>query len=114
MDASVSWFAGYADPGMVIAWWNPDYAGFDVGYMEKDPKLISLIDQARTTPPGPARDDVLGQVCQLIDEDANILPLASRPNIIAYRTDQITAHIQPIEGYGDLLRYLQESARVKP
>ncbi len=114
MDASVSWFAGYADPGMVIAWWNPDFAGFDKGYMQKDPALIDLINQARTTEPGDARNAILGQVCQAIDDDANIVPLASRPNIVGYRSDKITAHIQPIEGYGDILRYLQESGRLAP
>jgi peptide/nickel transport system substrate-binding protein len=112
MDASISWFAGYADPGMVIAWWNPDYALFDKGYMQKDPQLIDLINQARTTPAGPARNDILGQVCKLIDQDANIIPMASRPDIVGYRSDHISAKIQPVEGYGDVLRHLQEFARV--
>jgi peptide/nickel transport system substrate-binding protein len=112
MDASISWFAGYADPGMVIAWWNPDYALFDKGYMQKDPQLIDLINQARTTPAGAARNNILGQVCKLIDQDANIIPLASRPDIIGYRSDHISAKIQPIEGYGDVLRHIQEFARL--
>jgi hypothetical protein len=53
-------------------------------------------------------------VCKSIDDGANIIPFASRPNTIGYRSDQITAHIHKIQGYGDILRYLQESARLTP
>ena len=35
-DAAMSWFAGYADPAMVVSWWNPETALWNQGFLEPD------------------------------------------------------------------------------
>lgn len=98
-DADISFFAGYADPGMVLAWWNPDFAVFNKAWLEGDPELTGLIRTELTTPNGPERAEALAQACERVAEGANMLPLVTKPQIVAYREDQLIAEFAPIEGY---------------
>jgi peptide/nickel transport system substrate-binding protein len=107
-DLALGWFAGYADPAMVVAWWNPDIAGFNKTWVNPDPQLNTLINQSLATPAGPGRTALLRQACERAARGANILPLVSKDAIIAYRSDKVTPAIQKTEGYALPLRRLSE------
>ncbi|TYB58031.1 ABC transporter substrate-binding protein [Nonomuraea sp. PA05] len=109
-DAALSWFAGYADPGMVTKWWNPETAGFNVGFMKPDPELNKLIDTANKQTDN--REKALADVCAKADADAQMIPLVTRPATVAYRGDQLSPSLYATEGYGNVLRLVAD-ARVK-
>ncbi|WP_166351908.1 ABC transporter substrate-binding protein [Phytoactinopolyspora limicola] len=108
-DAALSWFAGYADPGMVTKWWNPDVAGFNLGFMAADDELSSLIDAVNTAPPGPDREQLMADLCAAVEADAQMLPLVTRPIAVGYRADAISPTVYATEGYGNPLRRLAET-----
>lgn len=111
-DAALSWFAGYADPGMVTKWWNPDTAGFNVGFMRTDPELNELIDAASKEPAGASRTEALAKVCAKVDADGQMIPLVTRPATVAWREDALSPSLYATEGYGNVLRLVAD-ARVK-
>ncbi|MEV0148449.1 MULTISPECIES: ABC transporter substrate-binding protein [unclassified Nonomuraea] len=111
-EAALSWFAGYADAGMVTTWWNPDVAGFNQGFMQADKDLNTLIAKAGETPAGAERDKALAAVCAKVDTDSQMVPLVTRPATIAYRADEVSPSLYATEGYGNLLRLVAD-ARVK-
>ncbi|MFI7125013.1 ABC transporter substrate-binding protein [Nonomuraea sp. NPDC050153] len=111
-DAALSWFAGYADAGMVTKWWNPETAGFNVGFMKPDKELNTLIDAAGKEPAGAARDKALAAVCAKADTDAQMIPLVTRPATVAFRADALSPSLYATEGYGNVLRLVAD-ARVK-
>jgi peptide/nickel transport system substrate-binding protein len=104
----LSWFAGYADPGMVLSWWNPEVAGFNKAWANPDPRLNALISKSQVTPAGPARNAILQQTCERIAAQATMIPVVSKDAIVAYRTDRVEPRLQPVEGYAVPLRHLPE------
>lgn len=113
-DFALSWFAGYADPSMVLGWWDPEFAKWNKVFLEPNPELAALLDQAKQTADGPERQTLFAEICGKIDEQATILSLVGKPDIVAWRTDRITADIQPVEGYFDTLKHVETFARVAP
>ncbi len=107
-DLVVSTFAGYADPAMTAVRWNPDMTGYNKPWMRKDEQFNKVLDQALSTPVGPARTTILRDVCRRIAQNANIIPLVTKDNIVAYRSDQIDAPIRSLEGYMSPLRNIGE------
>ncbi|MEJ3745074.1 ABC transporter substrate-binding protein [Actinomycetes bacterium KLBMP 9797] len=107
-DAALSWFAGYADAGMVTKWWNPTVAGFNAGFMKADPALSAAIDKASALPNGAERTTALADVCTKADEDAQMIPLVTRPVTVAYRTDAASIGLYATEGYGNPLRLIAD------
>ncbi len=103
-DAAMSWFAGYADSGMVPQWWNPEKAMFNLGFMKPNPTLNQVIDTAIATPTGPSRAAAFQDLCAAVDEDAQMIPLVTRPALVGYRTDAVSPTLYANEGYGNLLR----------
>jgi peptide/nickel transport system substrate-binding protein len=115
MDAALSYFAGYGDAGMVPAWWDPVASGWDKGFLKPNDQVDALITQSQALAAGSAeRKSVLQQLCNLVDQDSGIIPLVTRPIIVAYRSDQLNANVQPVEGYVDPLRFIQEYSKVSP
>ncbi len=108
-DAAMSWFAGYADAAMVVSWWDPVPSVWNQGFLEPNDEIIELIGQAQTLPAGsPERTEALAAACEAIDVDSGIIPLVTRPGVVAYRTDLISPVIHPIEGYIDQFRFIAE------
>jgi peptide/nickel transport system substrate-binding protein len=103
-DAAMSWFAGYANAGMVAQWWNPEKAVFNLGFMKPNPTLNQTIASAIATPEGPDRAGALQDLCTAVDEDAQMIPLVTRPALVGYRTDAVSPTLYSAEGYGNLLR----------
>jgi peptide/nickel transport system substrate-binding protein len=105
-DAALSWFAGYADPGMVVKWWNPESAGFNLGFMEPNAELTELIGVVGREPQGAERDQAIGDLCAAVEADAQMLPLVTRPSVVGYRGDAASLSLYANEGYGNPLRLL--------
>jgi peptide/nickel transport system substrate-binding protein len=110
--ASPFFWSAYSDPGMVAAWWEPGISGFTGKYVVSLPQLDKLIQDERRTPDGPVRAAQLRQICTLVDESAQMLPLVTKPVTIGYRSDRIEAAIQPFEGYNGTLRHIAEFSRI--
>jgi len=110
--ASPFFWSAYADPGMVAAWWEPSISGFTGKYVASVPELDKLIRAERRTPNGPERTTQLNSICGLVDDGAQMIPLVTKPVTVGYRSDRITAEIQPFEGYNDTLRHIAEFSRV--
>ncbi|GAA0517503.1 ABC transporter substrate-binding protein [Saccharopolyspora subtropica] len=107
-DAALSWFAGYADAGMVPQWWNPAAAGFNGGFMRPNPALDRAIEAANTRPDGAERTAALRDLCIAVDADAQMIPLVTRPVVIGYRTDTVSPSLYATEGYGNPYRAIAE------
>lgn len=103
-DAALSWFAGYAGAGMVAKWWNPEAAGFNIGFMKPNPELNRVLDSATSQPDGPGRAPALRELCTAVDTDAQMIPLVTRPVIVGYRADSLSPTVYATEGYGNAFR----------
>ena len=111
-EAMITWYAGYSDPVMATLWWNPEKAGFTAGHMPMVPELNTLMDAAYAQPNGPERDETLQALCSKIDEVAVKVPLVTRQDTVAYRSDKITASVVHTEGYVNTLRGVEEYTRI--
>jgi peptide/nickel transport system substrate-binding protein len=111
-DATINWFTGDADATQIINYWNPAASGFDKGFVADDPQLDSLIATAQGQAPGSARTATLRQICQAILSDANMVPIATKPTVVAYRTDHVNLVLNPVEGVQMTFRNMDEFTRV--
>lgn len=108
-DLSVSWYAGSADPTIILGNWNSVISPWQKDYSQSTPQMEAVIDRARATPPGPARDRAIRQACESISRAANVIPLVTRAgSYVAYRNDKIRAAVQPLEGNAVTLRYISQ------
>ncbi len=112
-DMAISWFAGYSDPIMVPAWWDPEFAGWNKPFMSRNMELVAALDNAKATPAGPARDELFSQICSLIDAQANMVPLVNKPAIVGYREDLLKVRVHQLEGFANHFKYIEEFALLK-
>lgn len=112
-EMALGWFAGYGDASMITTWWNPEMAFFNQGFTQSHDDLNAAIADAHTLPSGDERVDALQEVCDLADDYAEMLPLATRPQIIGFADDQLSPSILSDEGYGDFLRLVTEFAMLE-
>ncbi len=110
-DVIVSWFAGYADPGMTPMRWNPDLTLWDKGFVRSEPQLNKLLATSTATPAGPERTTALQAVCERIARGANIIPLVTKDLVVAYRSDRVSPRIFQLDGYAVPLRQLAQFTR---
>jgi peptide/nickel transport system substrate-binding protein len=109
-DFAISWLAGYTDPSMVIAWWNPNFALWNKAFQEDVPDLDKALNEIKTMQDGPERDAKLDEACKLIDDGANILALVSKIDYVAYRSDHVKVKIAPRTGSSNTYQYIAEFA----
>lgn len=107
-DASLSWLAGYSDPSMVVAWWNPKYAVWNTVFQEYVPALADLLDKTKSAPEGAERDAQLAEVCRMIDDGANILALVTKVDFIVHRGDTMDIRLDPVSGSSNTFQYVAE------
>lgn len=108
---AVSWFTGYADPSLVLGWWNPDFAQWNKVFLGPDADLAALIETAKSTPDGAERQATFKAICEKIDAQGGIVALVGKPDIVGYRSDRIDATIHPAEGYFQTLKNLPTFTR---
>jgi peptide/nickel transport system substrate-binding protein len=106
-DLSLSWYAGYGDASIVTNWWRTT-AGFTGRWMSGSEEQDALITEAAQAPAGSERQAAFTELCKIVDESSEMVPLMNRPGVIAYRSDMVSPTINTDEGYGDILRYLND------
>src|SRR5450755_444947 len=109
-DAALSWLAGYSDPTMVIAWWNPKVAVWNTGFHEYVAPLADALEKVKGAPEGAERDAQLVDVCRMIDDGANILALVSKVDFIVHRADTMDIRLDPVSGSSNTYQYVAEFA----
>lgn len=109
-DAALSWLAGYSDPSMVIAWWNPKFAVWNAVYHEYSQPLADALEKVKVAPDGPERDGQMAEVCRMIDDGANILALVSKVDYIVHRSDSVDIRLDPVSGSSNAYQYVAEYA----
>ena len=112
-DFALSWLAGYTDPSMVIAWWNPNFALWNKAFQVDDPALDKTLDEIKTMQDGPERDAKLDEACKMIDDGANILALVSKIDYVAYRSDRVKVKVAPRTGSSNTYQYIADFAPLK-
>jgi peptide/nickel transport system substrate-binding protein len=109
-DSALSWLAGYSDPSMVIAWWNPKFAVWNTVFHEYVPPLADALEKVKGAPEGAERDAQLVDVCRMIDDGANILALVSKVDFIVHRADTMDIRLDPVSGSSNTYQYVAEFA----
>ena len=104
-DLTVSYFAGLGDPSQVLAWWDKDVAWNSAWYPAADAELRRLIGQSRTETDEAARKEAIRGACEHIAQNANLIPLVTKPVFIGYRSDKIGVRLPQVEAFSDPLRY---------
>lgn len=112
-DGLMSFEATYTNPMFGLSYYEGKLP-FTRNFAAIDPQLQSLIGQARQMGPGPARKALFQQICTLVDQNSNDLPLASRVEVIASRSDKVQAKIPNREMADIPLRFIAEFALVSP
>ena len=107
-DLAISWLAGYTDPSMVIAWWNPKFALWNQAFQQDVPALDNVLDQIKTMQDGPDRDAKLDEACKLIEDGANLLALVSKVDYVAYRSDRVKLKLPARSGSSNTFQYVAE------
>jgi peptide/nickel transport system substrate-binding protein len=110
-DLALSWLAGYSEPTQILSNWNPEWVGWSAGFMKPSAEFNKAVNEVRQLPDGPERDRVIEQACQIIYDQANMLPLVSKPDYLGYRKDKIMARFSSIEGNFNTLKYITEFSR---
>jgi peptide/nickel transport system substrate-binding protein len=110
-DASLSWFAGFADPGIVLNWWSAGFSPAYSGFLEPSAEYSALMPQIRQTADGPQRDALMARACALIDTYANMIPLVGKPDYIGFRRDRLDARFGALESNFDVFKYVADFKR---
>jgi peptide/nickel transport system substrate-binding protein len=108
---AVSWFAGYGDPAMVMNWWAPGAIAAYAGFIKPVEEYGKVMDRVRNLPNGPERAQAMARACEIVYEQANLLPLVNKPDYIAYRKDLIEPKFTKVEGNFDVLKFAEEFTR---
>jgi peptide/nickel transport system substrate-binding protein len=111
-DASLSWLAGYTDPTMVIAWWNPQFAVWNGAFHAYDEPLAVALEEVKTLSAGPERQAKLAEICAMIDDGANILALTSKVDYLVSRSDKVQVEVDDTSGSSNTYRHIAEFVSV--
>lgn len=112
-DVSVSWLAGYTDPSMVISWWNPNFAVWNLAFFVDDPTLDEALAEVKRLPNGPDREAKLDEICGMIDAGANLLALVNKIDYVAYRDDLVEVKIDPKTGSSNMFQHIADFKSLK-
>ena len=107
-DFSVSWLAGYTDPTMVIAWWNPEFAVWNQVFQENVPELSA---GSRRGQDDAGRRRARRQADRDLRHDrrgANLLALVSKTDYVAYRDDKIEVKVPAKSGSSNTFQHIDE------
>ena len=108
---AVSWFAGYGDPAIIMNWWAPGANPALAGLLKPVEEYGEVMQKVRSLPDGPERRKAMERGCEIVYEQANIIPLVNKPDYIGYRRDLIQARFAKIEGTFNVLKYAPEFTR---
>ncbi|NJS39713.1 MAG: ABC transporter substrate-binding protein [Rhodobacteraceae bacterium] len=112
-EGALSWYAGYSDPAMLPLWFVPEVAGFSAGFQASDGDLTAVINATRSlAADDPARPAALQSLCESLDANANQVPLVTRVETMAYRTDLLNpVGLRNVDGYANNVRGIEAWVR---
>jgi peptide/nickel transport system substrate-binding protein len=105
---ALNWFNGEGDPTQRLNVWDPKVSVFMKNFESDDPALDTMIGKANNLTRGPARTALFQQACERAMDDAYTLPLTTKPDFVAYRTDRVVPVFPGLETNGNSLRYIDE------
>jgi peptide/nickel transport system substrate-binding protein len=106
-DVSTNFSTSRGDNWGALATWSTTASAYTVPFQLENPAFNALLDRTRAMPPG-QRADSFQQLCAMIADDGNIIPLTTRVNVMAYRSDRLNASILDTEAVGDFARSIAE------
>lgn len=110
-ESTLNWFTGGSDASTSLATPFGGSATFSK-YLAADPEMLAMVASAQAEPPGPKRTDQMKQFCEKVFERSDFLPIATKPTVIAYRTDRVNPVLLPVEGIQQTFRKIDEFTRV--
>jgi peptide/nickel transport system substrate-binding protein len=105
---SLNWFNGEGDPTQRLNAWNPNVLTALKDFVPDDPPLDTQIAKANSLGRSKARTALDQQICKRVMTDAYMLPLTTKPDFVAYRSDRIIPVFPSLETEGDSVRYIDE------
>lgn len=113
MDATISYYAAFGGPLMAMRNWSPELAPFAVGFQEDDPTITDLIIQAWTATGSASSAEAKRRAAAAVEEQANTIPLVTKPVTIAYRSDHVSAKISKLDGNVNPMQHVHALSRVE-
>jgi peptide/nickel transport system substrate-binding protein len=110
-DASISFYTAGVDNWTGLWNWSPTTNGFTKAFQLNDPGLNALLKKSQAMPHGKKRAAVFARMCDLAYRDASTMPIATRTQFVAYRTDRVQPRVQTFESSDNTLRYVAEFAK---
>jgi peptide/nickel transport system substrate-binding protein len=105
---ALNWFNGEGDPTQRLNVWDPKVSAFMKNFEPEDPALATMIGKANNLSRGPERAALFQQACKRVMDDAYTLPLTTKPDFVAYRTDRVVPVFPSLETEGNSLRYISK------
>ena len=96
-DATINWWTGGASSSHLLGFMDPVKTGFDAMFVADDAETVPLVREALASPVGPERVQANAAACEALGDLANVIPLATKPTSIIYRSDRISPVFVPTE-----------------
>jgi len=102
-DLNVTYFSGFSHPLITAHWWAPELAGFDAGHVAVDPAYTELLNKALFATSDADYDAAMLALYARINEQANLIPLCSRTETVAWRSDRVNMTPSAMQAQEDVL-----------
>lgn len=102
-DLNVTYFSGFSHPLITAHWWAPELAGFDAGHVAVDPAYTELLNKALFAASDADYDATMLALYARINEQANLIPLCSRTETVAWRSDRVNMTPSTMQAQEDVL-----------
>lgn len=113
-DVNVTFYGAHGDNWSALRNWSPSAAAYTEIFQLGNPAYDRLLKESATLQPGTERAEVFQRMCEVAAEQANIIPLATRTNFVAYRTDRVAPAIQEFEPNMDTMTDIAEFSPPAP
>ncbi len=110
MELGISFYATGTDPYVGLSNWDPALAAWTAGLHGAVPAISEKLPAVAETS-GDARADLIKDVCLEIDADSAMIPLVSRSQTVAWRSDLVNAEVLPVEVASYALRNIVNFTR---
>lgn len=113
-DALLNWSTGGPDASASLSSpiLSPTFQKSATGDQQLWQQLATEAASAQAAEPGSERTSTLQQICRQIFDDASYMPIATKPTVLAYRTDRVNLVLLPVEGVQQTFRNMDEFTRV--
>lgn len=103
-DLNVTWFSGFSHPLITAHWWASELAGFTAGHVAADEAYTAALNEALFAVDDAAYQAGMVKLYARMNELANMIPLASRSETVAYRADMVTMAPSTLQAQEDVLQ----------